>query len=101
MCVSFAFRFITNSLAFWTTDARGLIYLTNTFILFFSGFIVPLNFFPPALRAVAELLPFRALAHLPINVYLGKLAGPAAGARRSACRSAWLVVLWCWPAAGC
>ena len=73
MVVSFAFRFITNGLAFWTTDARGLLYLTNTIIMFFSGFIVPLNFFPPPLQAVANALPFRALAQLPINVYLGKV----------------------------
>jgi ABC-2 type transport system permease protein len=74
--VSFAFRFITNSLAFWTTDARGLLYLTNTVIMFFSGFIVPLNFFPPQLQSIANALPFRALAQLPINVYLGKAALP-------------------------
>jgi ABC-2 type transport system permease protein len=73
MVISFAFRFITNSFAFWTTDARGLIYLTNTVIMFFSGFIVPLNFFPPPLQAVANVLPFRALAQLPISVYLGKV----------------------------
>jgi ABC-2 type transport system permease protein len=41
--------------------------------MFFSGFIVPLNFFPPPLQAVANALPFRALAQLPINVYLGKV----------------------------
>ena len=51
MLLSFAFRFITNSLAFWTTDARGINYLANTVILFFAGFIVPLNFFPPWLRS--------------------------------------------------
>ena len=73
MVVSFAFRFITNSFAFWTTDARGLIYLTNTVIMFFSGFIVPLNFFPPPLQAIANALPFRALAQLPISIYLGKV----------------------------
>jgi ABC-2 type transport system permease protein len=72
--VSFAFRFIANSLAFWTTDARGLLYLTNTVIMFFSGFIVPLNFFPPQLQSIANALPFRALAQLPISVYLGKAA---------------------------
>jgi ABC-2 type transport system permease protein len=75
--VSFAFRFITNSLAFWTTDARGINYLTNTVILFFSGFIVPLNFFPGPLRTLAEWLPFRALVNLPVNVYLGMVTGGA------------------------
>ena len=75
MVISYAFRFIPNSLAFWTMDARGLNYLANTTIMFFAGFIVPVNFFPPALRAVTTWLPFSALAYLPVNVYLGKIGG--------------------------
>jgi ABC-2 type transport system permease protein len=66
---------MTNSIAFWTSDARGVISLTNTLILFFAGFIVPLNFFPPWLAAIANALPFRGLAQVPIQVYLGKLTG--------------------------
>ncbi|MGE5603523.1 MAG: ABC transporter permease [Nitrososphaerales archaeon] len=73
MLVSFAFRFLTNSFAFWTSDARGVLYLTNTIIMFFSGFIVPLNFFPSWLASLAYALPFRGLAQAPINVYLGKM----------------------------
>ncbi|MCX6028721.1 MAG: ABC-2 family transporter protein [Chloroflexi bacterium] len=92
MVISFAFRFIANSLAFWTTDARGLNYLTNTVVMFFSGFIVPLNFFPPSLRTLTEWLPFRALAHLPISVYLGKVSG-AELALALAQQAIWLVVL--------
>ncbi len=72
MLLSFAFRFIVSSLAFWTTDSRGINYLVSTSILFFSGFIVPLNFLPDALRSIVEWLPFRAMAHLPIMIYLGK-----------------------------
>jgi ABC-2 type transport system permease protein len=92
MLVSFAFRFVTNSFAFWTSDARGILYLTNTVVLFFSGFIVPLNFFPPWLAALANALPFRGLAQMPINVYLGKMsAGEVLG---FACQQiAWLIVL--------
>ncbi len=75
--LSFTFRFIANSLAFWTTDARGILYLTNTLLMFFAGFIVPINFFPAWLRTLAEALPFRGLAQVPINVYLGKMTGPA------------------------
>jgi ABC-2 type transport system permease protein len=75
MFVSFTFRFLTNSIAFWTTDSRGVISLTNTLILFFAGFIVPLNFFPPWLATIANSLPFRGLAQVPINIYLGKMSG--------------------------
>ncbi len=90
--VSFAFRFITNSLAFWTSDARGMMYLVNTVIMFFSGFIVPLNFFPAWLREATLLLPFRGLAHLPISVYLGKADGPALAAALAQ-QALWLVGL--------
>jgi ABC-2 type transport system permease protein len=92
MLVSFTFRFIINSLAFWTTDARGINYLANTVILFFAGFIVPLNFFPPWLARAAALLPFRALANTPVNVYLGNLLGPEI-AKALMFETAWLVAL--------
>lgn len=90
--ISFAFRFITNSLAFWTSDARGALYLANTLILFFAGFIVPLRFFPPALAAIADVLPFAGLAQLPIDVYLGKLTLPELGAELAE-QLAWLAIL--------
>lgn len=73
MLLSFAFRFLVSTLAFWITDVRGINYLVSTFILFFAGFIVPLNFFPDSLRRVTEWLPFRAMAHLPVSIYLGKV----------------------------
>lgn len=92
MLVSFSFRFITNSLAFWTSDARGMLYLANTLIMFFAGFIVPLRFFPPWLRRVAEVLPFRGLAQMPIDIYLGKVDG-AGLLRGLAVQVAWLTVL--------
>ena len=92
MVVSFAFRFIPNSLAFWTTDARGINNLANTVILFFSGFIVPINFFPPVLRSLVLLLPFSALANLPVNVYLGNVTGPEL-AQALVLQAAWIVAL--------
>ena len=92
MVVSYAVRFIPNSLAFWTTDARGINYLANTVILFFSGFIVPVNFFPQELRTIASALPFAALANLPVNLYLGKITGPDL-LRSLALQIVWIAVL--------
>lgn len=89
MAMSFAFRFVIGSLAFWTTDARGLNYLASIFILFFAGAIVPLNFFPDGLRAIVGWLPFQTMAHLPISVYLGKVGGWEL-ARILAVQGAWL-----------
>ncbi len=92
IAVSFAFRFIMASLAFWLTDARGINSLAVTLVIFFSGFAIPLNFFPGVLRTVAERLPFNALANLPINLYLDKLPQTAI-AHTLALEAGWLVLL--------
>jgi ABC-2 type transport system permease protein len=92
MTTSYVFRFIPNCLAFWATDARGINYLISTVILFCAGFIVPLNFFPPALRDILLLLPFSSLANVPVNVYLGKLNG-AEFAVALAMQSVWIIAM--------
>ena len=43
-----------------------------------SGFLIPLAFFPTALRLVAEALPFRAIIMIPNEIYLGRI-DPALG----------------------
>ena len=37
----------------------------------FSGYVMPLEFFPPALRQVVELLPFRQMLAFPVENMLG------------------------------
>jgi ABC-2 type transport system permease protein len=69
--VSFAFRFVLNATAFWMTDVTGVrtmaLFATN----FLSGLLVPITFFPPWLRVVADLLPFRTFIMVPNEVFLG------------------------------
>ena len=43
--------------------------------LLFSGFIMPLNFFPDWLEAVARVLPFAAMVQIPIDVFLEQVTG--------------------------
>lgn len=69
--VSFAFRFILNIGAFWLVDVRGLASVATMATNLFSGLLVPIPFFPPWLRTVTELLPFRAFVMVPIEVFLG------------------------------
>jgi ABC-2 type transport system permease protein len=70
--VSFGWRFLVNLATFWLIDVRGINMIVLGLVEFFSGFLVPLAFFPPGLRAVAEVLPFRAAIMAPIEVYLGQ-----------------------------
>ncbi len=73
--ISFCLRFMINVGAFWTTDVRGINGMTLLFVNFLSGFLVPLEFFPPALRALAEGLPFAGLISIPLNVFLERPRG--------------------------
>ena len=70
--VSLAFRFLYNLPAFWLLDIRGVVILTLTFSLFFSGMIMPLAFFPAWLRDLARALPFASMLQTPIDAWLGK-----------------------------
>ncbi len=71
--VAFAFSFIVNLSGFWLIDATGILYMSNIVLTFFSGFLLPLAFFPPALLTVANALPFRAITSIPAEVWLGKV----------------------------
>jgi ABC-type uncharacterized transport system, permease component len=73
MVLSFSFGFIINMIAFWTIDATSMVWLVNTIMMFFSGFLLPLAFFPAPLAAIARLLPFQAITSLPVLIFLGKI----------------------------
>jgi ABC-2 type transport system permease protein len=75
--VSLGFRFLYNSAAFWLVDIRGVVTLSLTVSLFFSGMILPLTFFPSWLRTIAHALPFASIVQTPIDIWLGKHHGPS------------------------
>jgi ABC-2 type transport system permease protein len=75
LLVSFAYMFIVNLTAFWLIDNTGVVLIANILLGFFSGFLLPISFFPPALAAVARLLPFQAITGLPVQIFLGHLTG--------------------------
>ncbi|MEI4927383.1 ABC-2 family transporter protein, partial [Klebsiella pneumoniae] len=54
--ITFAWRFMLNLTAFWTTDARGVVNLGGAFMSAVSGFYVPLSFFPEPVGAVLAML---------------------------------------------
>ncbi len=75
--VSFGVRFLYNSAAFWLLDYRGVVTLSTTVVLFFSGMVMPLRFFPHLLREISYALPFASILQTPVDVWLGKRAGAA------------------------
>jgi ABC-2 type transport system permease protein len=79
LVLSFAFSFIVNLSAFWLVEAGGVMMIANIMLSFFSGFLLPIAFFPPALAAIARVLPFQAITGLPAQIFLGQIRGAALG----------------------
>ncbi len=79
LLVSFALNFLVNLSAFWLMDDSGVSTIVNVLLQFFSGFLVPLAFFPAPLAALARVLPFQAITGLPAQVFLGQIHGAALG----------------------
>jgi ABC-2 type transport system permease protein len=89
---SFAFRFIINISAFWLLDVRGVGSAAAIAATLFSGFEVPLVYFPRWLRVVSDLLPFRGMMQTPADIFLGHLTG-ASAFTAFAVQTAWCAAL--------
>jgi ABC-2 type transport system permease protein len=87
--VSFQFRFLFGSAAFWTPDYRSLFLLVFPVLWLVSGFVIPVNFFPGPLRALGAWSPLIPLLMAPVRVATGRSAGLAVAGQL-----AWLAVLW-------
>jgi ABC-2 type transport system permease protein len=73
--ISFLWRFLVNLASFWTPNARGVLRLFFTMSWFFSGFLMPLRFFPDWVIRLSYLTPFPHILNTVVEVYLGVLQG--------------------------
>jgi ABC-2 type transport system permease protein len=78
-------------LAFWATRADALLVLQDALVFLLAGQVAPTVLLPGALRAVANVLPFRYMLGFPVEVLTGQL-GPAAVGRGFVFQAAWLAV---------
>ncbi len=60
--------------AMWILEITGILLIYRFINQLFAGALVPLWFFPSALRALAAFLPFQAIAFLPASIYLGTIS---------------------------
>jgi ABC-2 type transport system permease protein len=86
---SFAYRFIVNISAFWLLDVRGVGSTAAIVATLFSGFEVPLVYFPSWLLLVSNILPFRGMMQTPADIFLNHLTGAAAFAALA------VQIVWC------
>jgi ABC-2 type transport system permease protein len=84
----FQVRFIFVSCAFWTADWRFLSGMQITVLWLLCGFVIPTDFFPGPLRALADASPLYALLMAPVDVAVGN--DPV---RAVAMQAAWILAL--------
>ncbi|MBK7858155.1 MAG: ABC-2 family transporter protein [Archangiaceae bacterium] len=93
--VAFFSNIAVGTLCFFMESSLKVMEVWLACLMVFSGYLIPLDLFPPALRVVAELLPFRYQIGLPVEVMTGRYAF-AEAARLVAIQWAWaagLIVL--------
>ena len=90
MFAAFLLRFIMQyafaMLTFWTERANAIEDLFFMLYLFLSGFLAPLELFPPAVREFALWTPFPYLVYLPAQLLIG---GPVDLSRGLIVMAAW------------
>ena len=75
LCV--AIELVCYGAAFFLTDYRAITVFLVALTEAFSGDLLPLPFFPPALRRIAENSPFGSLQNVPLRIFGGDIAGMA------------------------
>lgn len=73
--ISFLLRYGVNLISFWTIDVQGYTAVYLLVMSLFSGFYVPVHFFPGWLRGIAQATPFPSMFQSPIDVLSGRVAG--------------------------
>jgi ABC-2 type transport system permease protein len=77
--IVFGVEFLIGISAFWLVEIRGLYTMVMWGVAaFFSGYFLPMEFFPGWLKGVAQALPFPSMVYTPSAISVGSLAGLAA-----------------------
>jgi ABC-2 type transport system permease protein len=98
--ILFLMQYTIGLSGFWTTRTISLNEAWFFLFSLASGYLVPLDLFPAALREIALLLPFRFAMSLPVEILTGRLPATAAaqgillqwfwvGALYGLCRAVW------------
>lgn len=76
MLLAFLLRFVMQftfaMIAFWSERANAIEDLWFMLYLFLSGFIAPLDVFPPLVRKITEWTPFPYMIYLPAKLLMGQ-----------------------------
>lgn len=90
--VSFAWRYLLNTTAFWLTDVRGLLSFNVFLTTLLTGLSLPLQFLPDQLARACAFTPYPSMVNTPLRIALGQVA-PADAPGALAGQLLWAVAL--------
>ena len=64
-------NFVVGCAAFFTESSFKMMDVWLVFYFVFSGYLIPIDLFPPGLRAIVDWLPFRYQIGLPVEIMTG------------------------------
>jgi len=70
--LAFFISFNVGLSAFWLKKIEGLRKVKRTLLVFLSGGMIPLSFFPYWIQNVSHFLPFEYIRYVPIKIYLAE-----------------------------
>lgn len=70
----FLIQYTNGLLSFWISQTIGIADMWFGIFALFSGYLIPLDLFPPALRNALFAMPFRYMASFPIEIFTSHLA---------------------------
>ena len=90
--IGYFIHFLMGLIAFWLLEVTSFLFLLTMFEYFMSGHMIPLDLYPPALRAVCESLPFQFEAYVPVAIFVGRIPVADIPARLLA-QAGWVIAL--------
>ena len=87
-----AILMVANIIVAASLNERGVNAILTPLVIVFSGTLLPLDFYPDALRPFLHVQPFAGLVDIPFRIYFADLAG-AAALQGLALQAGWTLVL--------
>lgn len=72
MCISYNITYIFGLTAFWIIKPWYIKFLVNGLTKLLGGLVVPLWFYSDWLFKICDILPFKYITYVPIEIYLGR-----------------------------
>lgn len=92
--VLFSMNFLLGLVSMITINIKHISWAYRSMIGLFSGKLIPLWIFPSEMQGLINLLPFRCVFDIPLNIYTGELNGSVLF-WQMLLQLFWTIVLWC------